>query len=204
MRQLIDADALAKLAHWELLNELPNVLSVPLSDCATLTSVRYRAGRALSKPDRLFRSADAARAAIAALANMAADIDPGLDVLAELQDVTEIDAGEVVLLSALAGEEDCRLLTGDKRCLRALASLPSATRYAGRITIVEQIVLKLLDRQGIEWLRSRICPEKEVDKAIAVVFGSNCDAPEASVREGLGSYIDEIRRLCHPPLLDAL
>ena len=68
---------------------------------------------------------------------------------------------------------------------------------------VEQIVLAALDRFGLEWLRVHVCPQRHVDKAIGIVMGGRCDATEASVREGLASYLGEMRTLCEPTLLAA-
>jgi hypothetical protein len=201
MRQLIDADALAKLAHWQLLEELPSLTGVPLAESATLTSVRYRAQRALTGQDKLFRTKESAQRALDAINQMAGPIDPGIDALPELQDISGIDAGEAVLLSALQAKPTLRLLTGDKRCLRALASLSLARNYIGRITILEQVLLVALEKHGVKWVRERVCPFKELDKAIATSLGSRCDAALPSVREGLKSYISEIRQLHAPPLL---
>ena len=96
-----------------------------------------------------------------------------------------------------------RLLTGDKRCLRALAACESSLReqFAKRVLTVEQVLLLGLDAKGLEWLRERVCAYRHIDKAVGIVMGSRCDSPEISVREGLRAYINELSGLCHPPLL---
>lgn len=58
---LIDVDALCKLAHWGLLEELPMLTGIPWHECACLASAKYRARRSTMKPDgRAFRTVDAA------------------------------------------------------------------------------------------------------------------------------------------------
>ncbi|PZQ77798.1 MAG: hypothetical protein DI563_02640 [Variovorax paradoxus] len=66
---------------------------------------------------------------------------------------------------------------------------------------VECFVKCVLDLVGIDELRARVCQWKDVDKAIAIVMGSRCDQGEASVREGLQSYLGELASLCVPPLM---
>ena len=201
---LVDVDALCKLAHWRLLDELPVLTGVGWSDCATLTSVKHRARRATSKPDgRLFRTAAAAEAALRAIEQMQPALEPSSVGLNDLQDVAGIDAGEMVLLAAIAATPGARLLTGDKRALGALAAMESSvrSRYAGRILLVEQVILGALDVNGLDWLRAHVCPEKDVDKTISMVMGSRCDASEQSVREGLASHLNAMQRLCEPSIL---
>ena len=204
MRLLVDVDALAKLAHWKLLEELASLTGVPLTQCATLTSARYRAKRAIAKPDKkLFRTTEAAQIALAAADCMTGQIDPRNELIPVLQDIPGIDAGEAVLLSATAGSPDAQLLTGDKRALRALSQLNSEhlAKLAGKIIVIEQLLLATLNQHGINRLRELVCPHKDIDKAIGIVMGSRCDASESAVREGLNSYIREIASSCSPSLL---
>ncbi len=204
MKLLVDVDAVAKLAHWNLLDALPLLTKVPFAQCATLSSAKYRAQRAIENPDgKLFHSKDAAIAAIAAIRGMTASIESIETLLPVLQDLPGIDAGEAVLLSATANSESIRLLTGDKRALRALSQLPLESRvgFSGKIIVIEQVLLAALSQFGIDELRKRVCPHKDLDKAVGIAMGSKCDAPESSVRDGLNSYVNEIAQACAPSLL---
>lgn len=204
MQLLIDVDAMGKLAHWRLLEELPTLSGIALNEIATLTSARYRAKRSLEKPDgKLFRDVAAARAAIDAIGQMKPTLDVDPTRLTDLVEAAGIDAGEAVLLAALDANPKAKLLTGDKRALRALAALPPevSQRYSGRILTVECVLLAALDARGLEWLRERVCPWKDIDKSTIVIMGSRCDLAEAAVREGIASYITEMRDLCDPTLL---
>jgi hypothetical protein len=206
MALLVDVDALAKSAHWQLLPEIPECLAVPLAECATLTSARFRAQRALTKPDgKPFHNVEAAQAALDAIAKMLPAVAPDGACLPYLQKVAGIDAGEAVLLSSIANS-DTRLLTGDKRALKALANLQPDQRapFEGRIILIEQLIQQALKRHGLPWLRERICPHLQIDNAMANIMGSRCDAGLESVQEGLASYIGEIERSASPSLIARL
>lgn len=202
---LLDVDAAVKLAHWRLLMELPVLMGCQWTDITTITSLRYRALRAQEAPDgKLFHTRDAAVQVLAALEYMQPLPLPAADRLAAFQDVAGIDPGEALLFGVAADRAEAVVLTGDKRALAALAALGPevAATLRGRVLTVEGIVELALRRFGIDWLRERVCPSKDIDKAIAAVMGSCCDAPEDSVREGLQSYLKDARRLAGPLLRD--
>lgn len=204
MRLLIDVDAMCKLAHWNLLSELPQLTGVAWASSSSLASLKYRALKAQSKLDgRLFRSPEAAAEVVRVVALMPQLLQPSTEMLPEFQDISGIDAGEAVLLSALASAPDTMLLTGDKRAVRALAGMDGGVRkgFSRRIVPVELVILGALDQFGLEWLRARVCPWKAIDVAVSVVMGSRCDASEASVRQALTAYLGELTALCDPSLI---
>jgi hypothetical protein len=65
---------------------------------------------------------------------------------------------------------------------------------AGRIVCFERLIDVYIDGIGIESMRTSIAKARDADKAIANCFGSKLSAPEASVRAGLRSYVDDLRR----------
>lgn len=204
VRLLVDVDALCKLAHWDLLSELPALLGVPLANTSTLTSARFRAQKSLTKPDgKVFRNIAAAQVALHAIGQMAQplSLEPAASV--GFADIPGIDPGEAVLLATLVSSSDVRLLTGDKRALRALAALGPDARaaMAGKILIIEQVVEAALNMFGIDWLRERVCACQRVDTNISMIMGSRYDLSEQAVRENLAVAISEMRQLCDPSLL---
>jgi hypothetical protein len=206
MALFIDVDAAVKLAHWDMLSELPRLTQFAWTQCGTVSSLKFRAARSATKADgRLFKSEAAAQSVVAAVQQMQVSI-PQISTVAELQDLPGIDPGEAVLLEAVAAAEPgSRLLTGDRRALKALASLPAThrQRYSGKIWMLEQIVMCSLKAWGLKWVQERICANRSVDTGLALVFGSRCDAPEVSVIEGLESYGREMSSLCEPTLLSS-
>lgn len=204
MGLVIDVDAMAKLAHWRLLPELPALVGIPWNETSTLPSLRYRAQRAATAPDgKLFRHTAAAQVAVAAIDAMGKLPETDAARLPAFQDVPDIDAGEAVRFAVLAVHPEHYLLTGDKRALRALSRLPVSVwqPLCGRVIVLEEVVLAAMETRGIEWLRERICAERALDKAIAIAMGSRCDAAIEAVREGLRSYLGELHHLCTPSLL---
>jgi len=199
----IDVDAICKLAHWQLLDKLPTLLGVPTSNCITLSSVQYRAQRCVSKVDgKLFRTVEAAQAVLTAVQSMRAPLDATAFELTVFEDASNIDPGEAVLFAATMANPGSRLLTGDKRALRAVAELAKVrSELVGRVVMVEHVLLAALDAYGLDWLRTHVCPQVAVDKTISICMGSRCDAPEPAVRGGFESYLNEIRGACDPTIL---
>lgn len=207
MQLLVDVDVLAKLAHWDMLAELPDFAGFQWDQMSTVASLQFRAQRAAASPDgKLFRTREAALAVSSALDLMVPlpAVDPAR--LAAFQDASDIDAGEAILFALLDGIADRYVLTGDKRAVRALSRLPAARRalLEGRILILEGVFLQALALRGIEWMRERVCPSRELDKAIAIALGSRCDAPRTVVHTALYSYHRELAILCTPCLLRSL
>lgn len=200
----VDVDAMCKLAHWQILGLLPQLLNVQWRQCSTLSSTKFRAIKAQTKLDgRVFHSPQAPIAVLEAMREMAPVIAIPPEGVTGFQDIVGIDPGEAILLAALQMHNASILLTGDKRALRTLSSLPGTERqpYAGRIMLIEQIVLMVLDTLGLSWLQASLCPWRQVDKAIAMAMGSRCDLAEVAVREGLHSCIHEIAHSCDPTLI---
>lgn len=90
------------------------------------------------------------------------------------------------------------LLTGDKRAITAMERLLDTELrlhdLCGRVRCLEQAFLCVLDRKDSEALRSAVCTEPTVDKALTICFG--CSSPTTqreTVLEGLASYIRALR-----------
>lgn len=194
---LLDADALSKLAHWDLLDELALLTGVPNSHTATLSSLVHRASKCRERPDgKLFLDTTVAARAHEYLKQLAPLPAPDEKFIALVQHVPAIDPGEALLFAALFANENSILITGDKRAVTALARAictPALTRLSGRIVVIEQIILACLKNRGIDWLRKHICPYRTTDKAIGIAMGSDCMAPAESVDAGLHSYIAELQ-----------
>lgn len=201
----IDVDAVCKLAHWNILPVIPELTGFSWNEITTVSSLKYRAQRATTIPDgRLFRSVDAAIAALAHIAKMGATSEAQADSLALFEDNQQIDSGEAVLLALTMNDSDGYFLTGDKRALRAIPQYPEIhARVAGRVIMIEQILLQCLEKYGSAWLQDHVCPNKHIDTAVSMIMGSRCDGSKESIRDGIDSYITEIRMLCNPTLLAA-
>lgn len=201
----VDVDALCKLAHWNTLPLLPSLTGFAWHEMVTVTSLRFRAQRCREKPDgKIFHSIDAAADVVSHLERMAIAGVPNPQLLGELSAIPQIDEGEAVLLSLALGDPNGVFLTGDKRALRGLAQHDICARFAGRILILEQILSQCLAQQGYNWVLENFCPYKHIDKAVASILGSRCDANAQNMEEGIRSYLSEIVRLYDPSMLYGL
>jgi hypothetical protein len=115
-----------------------------------------------------------------------------------LDESVEIDPGEIILLSATTTLTDFLLLTGDKRCLQAVAGCPDcahiAQRIKGRVVCFEQIIRRIIDVIGFESVKAKVVPTlQSCDKALLAAFGSGVNTTQINACDCLQSYIDEIR-----------
>lgn len=193
-RLVVDVDALVKLAHWGLLDALETATGIPAARQATVESIRFRAARGDAK---LFRDPAVAGQLAAALAGFGAAWAPDGEVVARLQGVPGLDAGEIALVGMLCSDPSALLVTGDKRALKALA-VPAladiAQRIAGRVLCLEQVLLGELEMRGALALASAIEPYRELDTAVRCAVPLPAHATDVAIREGLGSYIGELNR----------
>lgn len=198
----VDVDALCKLAHWNLLPILPELIGHSFNDMATVSSLSHRARRAIDKPDgKLFHCVEAARSAHEHITQMGQLAAPNSAILTLLADSPQIDSGEALLLALTATDDDSYFLTGDKRALRALSKLSCSKLFAGKIIIIEHILFRCLHVKGRRWLLDNVCPHKHIDTAISIILGSRCDGEEAAITSGIKSYLTEIIDLHDPSLL---
>ena len=193
-RLAVDVDALVKLAHWGLLGELEGATGIPLERQATVASIRFRAAR---RDPKLFRDAAVATRLADALSQFGAAWRPDAGIVARLQSIAGLDAGEITLIAMLCSDRQAVLVTGDKRALRALAA-PGlediVERVAGRIACLEQVVLHALDHLGVGTLAKSIEPHRDLDVAVRCAVPLPPYALELEVRNGLLSYIEDLRK----------
>lgn len=193
-RLIVDVDALVKLAHWGLLGELEGATGIPPVRQATVESIRFRAVR---HDPKLFSDATVADYLAVALSQFGAAWRPDAEVVARLQGIAGLDAGEITLIAMLCSDPQAMLVTGDKRALLALAA-PGlediVKRIAGRIVCLEQVVLSALDRLGVGTLATSIGPHRDLDVAVRCAVPLPPYAVELEVRKGLLSYIEDLRK----------
>lgn len=198
---LADNDIILKLAVCDLLAEAVAALDSTYGEVYVLNSAKYK----LISPNKPLRGKvkpdEPAYERLQEFFGAVREIDsvPAPDEQLAFDDVPGIDAGEAVLFSATTHHPDARVATSDKRSLVALATAGGpvcdgvCVRLAGRVVCFEQIVLRLIDRRGFDWVRDRAVPARGCDTALRLVFGSGLTADETGVRSGLASYINDLR-----------
>lgn len=113
----------------------------------------------------------------------------------------QLDAGEGQLAAVTAVRGYELLESGDKRGIAALERLldevPQLAGVCGRVACLEQVVRRsIAHATALAAVRSSVCAEPEVDKALSSCFAcsSPSDPARADVDAGLRSYIDDLRR----------
>ena len=198
-RLLIDNDALLKFSRYGLLETALQVFSCDISHVCVLHTAKYVL---LPAKNRLLRCGDPVVAdcldTFLACSTQLAVNDTNSNLIDELIAVPNIDAGEALLLAACAEDKNTFLLTGDKRCISALASNASlahvAERVAGRLVTLEMLLSDLIQHRFVE-TQERVRANPDVDRALTNAFGVSSPASFESVHEALGSYIRHLRDL---------
>ena len=196
MIYLSDNDILEKLARCDLLDDFLTAYGSTRRDVFVVETLKYR----LKRPSAAKRlGADGLQRILAFLEQVNIVHDYSREdhlLLAELQ---IIDIGETILLSAAGLYDDFRLATGDKRCLKAIATHPGCLRLAerikGKVVCFEQIIRTLIGHFGFDHVRSKVVPALDCDVALRAAFGSGVDSTEDNCVDCLNHYIDELRRL---------
>ena len=109
-----------------------------------------------------------------------------------------LDVGEATLVAATREVSPFIFMTGDKRCLRDLATKAELTEVAerlrGRVICLEQVILLLIRQQGFEIIKQYILPMLDCDTSLKACFGSGEKAIERNVIEALEGYITDLEK----------
>lgn len=189
MQLLIDTDAFCKLGVTNLLDDSLAALGVALRESARLPALPYmlRRGHLV----RLYGVEACAR--LISVAESIPAISP-LDSPAffELALLPNIDVGEAQIYAA-ALESASRVVSGDKRALRTLKSIGSITlKLAGRVIVLESLLLRLCTRLGSDTVRARITPIIGIDKMLGICFASANSNPCIGLLSYFSSLQEEV------------
>lgn len=191
MRLLVDTDIFCKLSVAGLFDEAVLALGVDRSECGRLPALPYmlRRGRLRS------RYGDAVSDALIPLADAVPSMPAAnAEWLDKFAGIPEIDPGEAQLF-ALAAQGQLIAASGDKRALRAIKDIPEVCdALAGRLVVLEAVLIRLCDEHGVSAIRARIDPIRAVDTVIQVCFSSGSPDPVS----GLLSYYDSLTRELAP------
>lgn len=207
MRALTDNDVLLKGAAYGLLEQL----LAPYTDSAVgvgpgvLATAKYVVERRLPRMT-LSREATVALAAFRAFLPNCAILEPTDQELRLAADIEahgqrlglNLDVGESQLCAIGAMRLVPRLLTGDKRAICSMELLigtsPAISGLCGKVRCLEQIFADAVQLAELASIRSSVCAEPSVDKALTICFA--CTSPKATLEDitaGLGSYIEDLR-----------
>jgi len=191
MRLLVDSDVFCKLGVGDLLNDALAVFGTSVSDCGRLPALPH-----MLRKGKLVKvyGAEACASLVPIAAEMQPLPAPDTTWLDRLTSVQSIDPGEA-LLFAIAAQNSLSLITGDKRALRALKDVNGyAAALAGRIIVLEAILLSLCDRLGHAEVRRRLGPLTKNDKTLMICFSES----EPDPRSILEMYYRSLASEVHP------
>jgi hypothetical protein len=192
MPPLVDSDIFCKLGVSSLLDDALAIFGVTVDQCGRLPALPHM----LRRGNLLKQYGQAACAKLIPIAEsmpIAPEAMSGwLDKFAA---IPRVDAGEAQLL-ACAAEHSLILLTGDKRALVAIASVPELPdAVAGRIVTLEAVLLALCRRVGDNRVRAAVQPLLSADKTVQICFSGQ------NPQEGLESYFGHLQREVQPIVL---
>ncbi|MFO0954368.1 MAG: hypothetical protein U0835_25060 [Isosphaeraceae bacterium] len=200
MIYLSDNDIVEKLGICDLLDDALAVLEISRSDVYVVPSLKYRFGIEKNR-DRVEKrfGADAVSRILDFISGVQEIRDASTEDQARLDDIVGIDPGELVLLSATGITNSYRLVTGDKRCLKTIATHPEcefiARRIQGRVICFEQVLCRIIAHFGFEHVRTKVVPVILCDTALRAAFGSGHASTEENAVACLQSYVSELRGL---------
>jgi hypothetical protein len=190
----LDNDILLKLSAVDLLDESIASLGFNPEDLRVLDTARhvFRRNRKVStKYSEVVR--DRAIEFVKACQTIVPEVTGEFIVLNRL-----LDVGEATLVAATCEVLPFVLMTGDKRCLQVLAAQVELAevreRLQGRVIFLEQVILRLIQRSGFDWVKARVVPMMVCDMALQACFGSGALATETNVVEALEGYIATLRQ----------
>jgi hypothetical protein len=207
MKALIDNDVLFKGACYGLLDEFVTLVCGSTGMAGVLGAAWFVVSKAIQRA-RLNKPVESATENLKAFISRAVKVEPteaeqaiaGQFELAALRYGVSLDAGESQLCAILISRLVPHLLTGDKRAITAIEQLLDSENrllpICRKVRCLEQLALDALSGSaGADSIRSRICAEDNIDKALTICF--QCGSLTNGVGDysyGLRSYISDLRR----------
>ena len=199
---LADNDILLKFARCDLFDKFMSAFSLVAEDIRILKTARF----SVSSKKHRSRIGEPSYSRLTAFLERVADIDiePDPTTIAALSEQTDknIDAGEAALFAICPRMPNAIIATGDKKSLVGLVTAgqvdATCAKLCGaledRILCFEHALERILNHFGFESIRQKLIEGRECDRGLALWLGSGLQATEESFREGLQSYLDELRR----------
>ena len=193
-RLLVDTDLYCKLSVPGLFQEAINLLGVEITECGRLAALPYMLKKG---PLRKLYGTDECDRLLAIAHTMPIVDSSDTKWLQQLASLQSIDPGEAQIFS-MAAETSLLVMTGDKRALRALTTIPEMIELlSGRIVVFEAILLALCGRLGPEIVRQRIQRLSKIDRVVQVCFSPGIPDP----MDGLNSYYNDLAAELQPLVL---
>jgi hypothetical protein len=202
---LIDNDVLIKCACYSILDQIRGPSGQP-DDVAVLGAARYVVGGYLERRGTI-QDREAARRRFRDYLSTVIILEPttnevklasAIEEAAILLDL-DLDSGESQLCAIAVFRGSSLVLTGDKRAIASGETLKKSigelASLAGRLVCLEQAMMGVVKRAGIDTVRVLVCAEAAIDKGLSICFECHGLAEGRPLElTGLLSYIRDARR----------
>jgi hypothetical protein len=212
MKVLVDNDVLFKGSCYGLLDDLVSAVCPEDGFVGVLGAARFVLPKKI-RQSKLKKDPEVALAALLGFLARSAEVEPieeeqmlAADLeLAAQQIGISLDVGESQLCAILVQRLVPLLFTGDKRAIASIEQLldsnPRLVPVCGKVLCLEQAFAAAYARIGGDRLRSAVCAEPEIDKALTICFSCSSESvPNESHMQGLISYIADLRKSAHRAL----
>lgn len=202
---LIDNDVLIKCACYSILDQICGP-SGPCQDAGILGAARFVVGKYLERRGTI-QDRTAAQRRFQDYLSTVVVLEPTIDEINLASAIEEaamllgldLDSGESQLCAIAVLRNSSLLLTGDKRAIASAETLKDSidelASLTGRLVCLEQAIMGVVERIGIDTTRIRICAEAAVDKGLSICFECHALAEGRPLElTGLLSYIRDVRR----------
>jgi len=201
---IVDNDAILKLTACNLLDETLSLLNCSQSNVLVLDAARYAFRNLIKKQ----RPSDIEKYSLSGLERAVAFAEnakpivntPNLSIHDLLTDIPNIDPeGDINIVDKACELRDAILLTGDKRCIRAIATSNDIrfvyNSLATRIICFEEVIRALIIAISFESVRDAVVPVLACDKVLRSAFGSGMQTTEENAINVLVAYIDDLEKI---------
>lgn len=206
-QSLVDNDIIFKVCCFGLSEQFKDLFGEAEAP-VRLGLAKFVVPKKIAKSSRV-RNKETAQAQVVDFLAWAVALEPTEDELSfacEIEDVArqeniDFDAGESQLLAVLLRRNATQMMTGDKRAIIGLRALTQRLGIVketnSKVVCFEQVLLALLKSIGFEELTRKVCAESEVDRMASICCScASGGGAEASIAEGLTSYIRHLRSEC--------
>lgn len=207
---LSDNDLVIKLAQCDLIEEALGTLDSVRKDCFVLNTIRY--SLRLNEPDKAIQRYVGSVQAYDRInellesCQVLTEAPMEFDLLEHLNEIAEIDAGEQALFLHAKDNHlkaiDYRILTGDKRALRAICNYDQLDAFAflrTKIVCLESCMMDMIDFVGFDHVNQKVSAAKQqvveakYDQVLRAAFGEA--RSQEHCLECLRNYSSDIRWL---------
>jgi len=204
---LSDNDLVVKLAQCDLIGESLEFLRSSAKDCSVLNTIRY--SLRLNDPEKsIARYVGSAQAyerihELLDSCQVLPEAPIDFDLLDHLNEISEIDPGEQALFMHAKDHHvrliDYRILTGDKRALRAICNYDQPEHFEflrTKVTCLESCMIGLVSNYGFDHINQKVSTAKEqvvnskYDQVLRAAFGDG--RSQEHCVECLQSYSSDI------------